>query len=83
MSYYSQDFKEIRGASGQLINFEKSSIQFGYKIEDSLMQELRYILGIQNLGGMRSYLGLPENLGGSKIQVFSFVQDRLNNRVND
>ena len=31
---------------------------------------------------MRSYLGLPESLGGSKVQVFSFVQDRLNNRVN-
>ena len=31
---------------------------------------------------MGSYLRLPENLGGSKIQVFSFVQDRLNNRVN-
>ena len=31
---------------------------------------------------MGSYLGLPENLGGSKIQVFCFVQDRLNNIVN-
>ena len=39
-------------------------------------------MGIQNLGGMGSYLGLPESLGGSKVQVFGFVQDRLNNRVN-
>ena len=39
-------------------------------------------MGIQNLGGMRSYLVLPENLGGSKIQVFGFVHDRLNNRIN-
>ena len=31
---------------------------------------------------MGSYLGLPENLGGSKIQVFGFIQDRLNSRVN-
>ena len=31
---------------------------------------------------MGSYLGLPEKLGGSKIQVFSFVQARLNKRVN-
>ena len=68
--------------SGQLINFEKSSFQFGHKIEESVRHELRDILGIQNLGGMRSYLGLPENLGGSKIQVFGFVQDHLNNRVN-
>ncbi|XP_048609324.1 uncharacterized protein LOC125585043 [Brassica napus] len=66
----------------QLINFDKSSIQFGHKIEESVRQELRDILGIQNLGGMGTYLGLPENLGGSKIQVFGFVQDRLNRRVN-
>ena len=39
-------------------------------------------MGIQNFGGRGSYLGLPEKLEGSKIQVFSFVQERLNNRVN-
>ena len=74
--------KEYEVVSGQLINFDKSSIQFGHKIEESARHELRDILGIQNIGGMRSYLGLPENLGGSKIQDFSFVEDRLNNRVN-
>ena len=73
--------KEYEEVSSQLINFDKSSIQFDHKIEESARQELRDILGIQNLGGMGSYLGLPENLGGSKIQVFSFVQDRLNTRV--
>ena len=31
---------------------------------------------------MGSYLGIPENLGGSKVQVFGFVQERLNSRVN-
>ena len=31
---------------------------------------------------MRSYLGIPDNLGGSKPQVFGFIQDHLNNRVN-
>lgn len=28
------------------------------------------------------YLGLPEKICGSKKQVFSFVQERLNNRIN-
>ena len=51
--------KEYEMVSGQLINFDKSSIQFGHKIEESIRQELRDILGIQNLGGMRTYLGLP------------------------
>ncbi|CAN6820061.1 unnamed protein product [Brassica oleracea] len=57
--------------SGQ-INFEKSSIQFGHKIEKPIRQELHDILGIHNLGGIRSYLGIPENLGGSKPQVFGY-----------
>ena len=38
-------------------------------------------MGIQNIGGMGSYLGLPESIGGSKVQMFGFVQDRLNNSV--
>ena len=55
--------KEYEAVSGQQINLQKSSIQFGHKIEKSSRQELRDILGIHNLGGMRSYLGLPESLG--------------------
>ena len=79
MSNNSQDYKVI---SGQQIDFDKSLIQFGHKIEEPIRHELHDILGIHNLGGMGSYLEIPENLGGSKIQVFGFVQDRLNNRLN-
>ena len=61
--------KEYEMVSGQLINFDKSSIQFGHKIEESTRQELRDILGIQNIGGMGTYLGLPENLW---VQRFKF-----------
>ena len=74
--------KEYEAVSGQQINFQKSSIPFGHKIEEASRQELRDILGIQNIGGMGSYLGLPESLGGSKVQIFGFLQERLNNRVN-
>ena len=31
---------------------------------------------------MGSYLGIPESLGGSKTQVFGFLQERLDTRVN-
>lgn len=56
--------KEYEVVSGQQINFEKSLIQFSHKIEEPITQELQDILGIQNLGGMGSYFGIPENLGG-------------------
>ena len=65
--------KEYEAVSEQQINFQKSSIQFGHKIEEASRQELRDVLGIQNIGGTGSYLGLPESLGGSKVQVFGFV----------
>ena len=51
------------------MNFQKSSIQFGHKIKEPSQQELRDILGIHNLGGMGSYLGLPENLGVQRFKV--------------
>ncbi|XP_019090127.1 PREDICTED: uncharacterized protein LOC104738339 [Camelina sativa] len=38
-------------------------------------------MGITTLGGMSSYLGIPESLGGSKTKIFSFVQDRLQSRA--
>lgn len=47
--------KEYEGVSGQQINFDKSSIQFGHKIEEVERQELRDIFGIQNQGGMGFY----------------------------
>ena len=47
--------KKYEQISCQLINFDKSSIQFGHKIEEP--KDLKDILGIQNLGGMGSYLG--------------------------
>ena len=31
---------------------------------------------------MGTYLGLPEKICGSKRQVFAFIRDRLNNRIN-
>ena len=51
--------KQYEVVSGQLLNFDKSSIQFGHKIEESAIQELQDILGIHNIGGMGSYLRLP------------------------
>ena len=31
---------------------------------------------------MGNYLGNPESLGGSKIQIFGFLNKRVNNKVN-
>ena len=43
--------------------------------------EFKSTLGINNLGGMGFYFGLPESLRGSKTKIFSFVRDRLQTRI--
>ena len=62
-----ETFSKIHSSLSGKRHFHKSLIQFGHKIDEPNRQELRDILRIQNLGGMGSNLGLPENLGGSKI----------------
>lgn len=68
--------------SGQQINFAKSSLQFGHKIEDTTRAELHDILRIYTIRGMISYLEILECLAGSKTQIFGFLQDRMISRVN-
>ncbi|KAG7569023.1 Reverse transcriptase domain [Arabidopsis thaliana x Arabidopsis arenosa] len=69
-------------ASGQEVNLNKSSIMFGNEVPPPVRQEIKTILGISREGGMGTYLGLPEKIHGSKAQVFAFVRDRLQSRVN-
>ncbi|XP_018463807.1 uncharacterized protein LOC108834986 [Raphanus sativus] len=78
------DILDIYGkASGQRINTSKSSMFFGNRVEVALKKDIKEVLGFTSEGGMGMYLGLPEQICGSKMKVFSFVQDRLNGRVNN
>ncbi|XP_010424314.1 PREDICTED: uncharacterized protein LOC104709387 [Camelina sativa] len=62
---------------GQQIYFQKSSVQFGHTVHNRLREELKGVLGIITVGGMASYLVIPESLGEAKTKIISFVQDRL------
>ena len=70
-------------ASGQRLNASKSSMFFGNRVEPSRKQEIKNVLGFSREGGMGMYLGFPEFIGGSKMKVFSYVQDRSNGRINN
>ena len=54
-----QILKDYERASGQQINFSKSSIQFGHKVPELSRLKVQQILGITTLGGMGTYLGGP------------------------
>ncbi|XP_048611432.1 uncharacterized protein LOC125585793 [Brassica napus] len=46
------------------------------------LQEIKDAMGIQNEGGMGTYLGIPEDISGSKCKLFAFLKDKLMHRVN-
>ena len=75
--------KDYERASGRHINFSKSSLLFGHKVLELVKLEVQQVLGITTIGGMETYLGIPESLGGSKPQVFGFLNERINNKVNN
>ena len=68
--------------SGQCVNFDKSSFLFGKRIPANDRQLIKNTLGIQNEGGMGSYLGIPEDISGLKYKLFAFLKEKLLHRVN-
>ena len=74
--------RKYEKASGQRINFDKSSLLFGKRIPASDRQQIKDTLGIQNECGMGSYLGIPEDISGSKCKLFAFLKEKLLHRVN-
>lgn len=42
-----------------------------------LRNQIQNQLGITNLGGMDTYLGIPESLRGSKKQNFGYLNERV------
>ncbi|XP_013628140.1 PREDICTED: uncharacterized protein LOC106334401 [Brassica oleracea var. oleracea] len=45
-------------------------------------QQIKDTLGIQKEGGMGTYLGIPEDISGSKCKLFAFLKDKLLHKVN-
>lgn len=67
--------------SGQKINQDKSVITFGSKVHGSKQDSLKQILGISNHGGGGKYLGLPEQFGRKKKEMFSTAVQRVKQRT--
>lgn len=56
-------------ASGQRVNFQKSSIIFDSQVSEESKLVVRTITGIEKEGGEDTYMGLPECFSGSKRKI--------------
>lgn len=68
-------------ASGQEINFHKSSVTFGADIDPVNKRLIAELLKIENEGGAGMYLGLPECVCGSKNKLLAFISEKLGKRL--
>lgn len=68
-------------ASGQRVNYMKSSVIFGSLVPEATKIGIKEILDIEAGGGEGSYLGLPECFSGSKRKLLSFIREKLHGRL--
>lgn len=68
-------------ASGQEINFQKSSISFGKKMDLYMQCLLKQYTGIEQVKRAGKYLGLPECFSGSKRDLLGFITNRRKSRL--
>jgi hypothetical protein len=64
-------------ASGQAISLPKSEIFYIRNVPDTLKLSLTAIMGVQAILGTGKYLGLPSVIGRNRTSVFSFIKDRV------
>ncbi|KAL0391054.1 UNVERIFIED_CONTAM: hypothetical protein Scaly_0462500 [Sesamum calycinum] len=70
-----------RRASGQEINFSKSSVAFSRNTDEELCLSIDSDLTIRRENKMELYLGLPSRITRSKKNLFATLRDRIRHRV--
>jgi hypothetical protein len=68
-------------ASGQRINYEKSSIFFSKKCSNNLKEAVKEKIHVSNEALTERYLGLPTDVGRSKGGAFKYLKDQVWKRV--
>jgi ribonuclease HI len=69
-------------ASGQEINLSKSEVFFSRNMSRAAQEDLSNIMGVKQVLGTGTYLGLPSMVGRSKKDTFAYIKDRIWKRIN-
>ena len=68
-------------ASGQVVNSNKSSISFSANVLDGVIRQVCDVLMVTDTTNHGAYLGLPSYIGRKKKEVFSYIRDKLWQRL--
>ncbi|XP_019195085.1 PREDICTED: uncharacterized protein LOC109188890 [Ipomoea nil] len=67
--------------SGQIINFYKSSVCFSKNTGKGDMDDVVVVLGVVQANDFGKYLGLPSFVGRNKKHVFSYIEEKITQRI--
>nr|XP_027090317.1 uncharacterized protein LOC113711350 [Coffea arabica] len=68
-------------ASGQVVNFEKSAMFFSKNTPNRIRKEVCKVLDNMREAQSGKYLGLPMTIGRDKNQVFGYLKDKINSKL--
>ncbi|XP_019162216.1 PREDICTED: uncharacterized protein LOC109158777 [Ipomoea nil] len=67
--------------SGQLVNYSKSNICYSKNTAEQMKEEVAECLGVEQARNFGKYLGLPSFIGRNKRAVFSYIEEKIRQRV--
>ncbi|KAH9681066.1 hypothetical protein KPL71_026800 [Citrus sinensis] len=74
-------FYGYSAASGQVFNYDKSSMFFSSNTNQSQVEEIKNIFGLNIVSKHEKYLGLPSMVGRKKISFFNEIKLRVLNKL--
>jgi len=69
--------ERYEGASGQIINKDKSSIMFSPNTSEIIRHHIKSNMSIIQEAWNEKYLGLPVSVGISKKKIFEYIKKKL------
>ncbi|KAA3454784.1 reverse transcriptase [Gossypium australe] len=75
--------QEYRRCSGQIVNFEKSTVFFSSNTGFEEKRMVSQLLGIRSSNDPESYLGLPNMVGRRKKEAFQNLKDRFKQKIDN
>ncbi|XP_024630887.1 uncharacterized protein [Medicago truncatula] len=69
-------------AFGQSISLPKSETFYSRKVPENMKYSITNIMGVRAVLGTGKYLGLPSMIGRNHTAVFSYVKDRVWQKIN-